>query len=523
MTDSSTRDAPSREAMRAWAEHLRVPPEEIHPGSLRRDLQGGSIPAVLTTAAREHPGSSLRIDDDRLSHQELAASVGRCAAVLRAHGIARGSRLVIHARSSMDLVVAYLATLAVGGVAVLTNPLHTATELDDVIDRAKASALLVDDDCEKVASVTVLRMREVTAAADGAAEAPFAEVSADDVALLAFTSGTTGSPKVVPLTHGQLLASIRAAMQAWAWSSADILVHALPLFHQHGLSGVHASLVAGSSAAILSRFDPEHLLETIEREHATVLFAVPSIHQRLVELAPEALAPLRQLRLVTSGSAPLSVELADRLREKTGVQALERYGLTESGLNLSNPYRGERVPGTVGTPLPGVEVTLRSDSGHLVAAGASGEITLRAPQVFSGYLDDPDATAAAFWPGGWFRTGDLARWDEHGRLMITGRLKELIITGGMNVVPQEVERALERFPGVKAVAVAGIPSERWGEEVAAWVVPTDGALDAEDIIAFSREHLASYKCPKRVYFIEELPRNAMGKLSRSSLAETVRW
>ncbi|MDQ3615110.1 MAG: AMP-binding protein, partial [Actinomycetota bacterium] len=333
-------------------------PEEMDPVHLRRELKRGSVPAVLAASARDHPDAVLRIDDDRLSRTELAASVARHASVLGDHGITRGSRVVINARSSMGLVVAYLATLSVGGVAVLTNPSYMATELAAVIDRAKASTLLVDEDYEQGTSAQVLRMGEIAAAADRADEIPFAEVSPDDVALLAFTSGTTGSPKVVPLTHGELLASIRAAMQAWGWSSEDTLVHALPLFHQHGLSGVHASLVAGSSAAILSSFEPEQLLRTIEQERATVLFGVPSIHLRLLELTPDALAPMQQLRLVTSGSAPLPAELAQQFHETTGIEPLERYGLTESGLNLSNPYSGERVPGTVGTPLPGVEVTL---------------------------------------------------------------------------------------------------------------------------------------------------------------------
>ena len=515
-------DGLPRRTVHAWAEHLRVTPEEVDPPHLRRELKRGSIPAVLTASARNHPDAVLSVDDVHLTRAHLAASVSRYASVLGDHGMSHGSRIVINARSSMDLVVAYLAALSVGGVVVLTNPTYTATELDAVIDRARASILLVDDDGDRESSVPKLRMGDLAAAADGATEHPLPEVSSDDVALLAFTSGTTGSPKVVPLTHGELLASIRAAMQAWGWSSADTLVHALPLSHQHGLSGIHASLIAGSSAAILSSFDPERLMQAIERAQGTVLFGVPSIHQRLVALEPEALAPIRRLRLVTSGSAPLPAGLAREFRDKTGIEPLERYGLTESGLNVSNPYSGKRVPGTVGTPLPGVEVVLRDQSGAPVEPGTAGEITLRGPQIFSGYLDDPGATEAAFWPDGWFRTGDLGRWNEDDRLVITGRLKELIITGGMNVVPQEVERVIERFPGVEAAAVAGIPSERWGEEIAAWIVPTDsGTFEPEDLIAFAREHLAAYKCPKRVYVVDDLPRNAMGKLSRTALAETV--
>lgn len=513
-------DELSPPSLHAWAEHLRTTPELLDPEQLRRELDRGSLPGVLAASARSHPEAMLSVDGERISRADLVVSVARFASVLIDRGASCGSRIVIKAEGSLDLVIAYLATLWIGGVAVLTNPTGTATELDAVIDRSSAGMLLVDDGSARDASVPVLHLGDLAADAEAADQAPVLEVSSDDVALLAFTSGTTGSPKAVPLTHGEVLASIRAAMRAWDWSSTDTLVHALPLFHQHGLSGVHASLVAGSSAAILSSFDPERLMQTIAREGGTVMFGVPSVYQRLLALDAAALAPVRRLRLATSGSAPLPVELAGELVERTGIVPLERYGLTETGLNLSNPYAGERVAGTVGTPLPGVEVILRDQTGAPVATGASGEITLRGPQIFSGYLDDPESTEAAFWSGGWFRTGDLGQWDERGRLRITGRLKELIITGGMNVVPQEVERVIESFPGVDSAAVAGIPSQRWGEEVAAWVV-SSGSISPEDLIAFTREHLAAYKCPKRVYVVDELPRNAMGKLIRGSLAQTV--
>jgi len=295
-------------------------------------------------------------------------------------------------------------------------------------------------------------------------------------------------------------------------------VHALPLYHQHGLSGIHATLLAGSSAAILSRFSPAALIEAVDREQATVLFGIPSIHQRLLELPSQQLRPLRRLRLVTSGSAPLPVSLAQRFNVVTGVVLLERYGLTESGLNLSNSYDAERVPGLVGTPLPGVEVELTDEQGNPVPPGAEGEVILRGPQVFDGYLDDPGATAAAFWPGGWFRTGDLGRCDPAGRVQITGRLKDLVITGGMNVSPAEVEAVVEQLPEVREAAVAGLPSDRWGEELSVWVVASGaGPIDAERIISHCRQHLATYKCPKRVFQTTALPRNPMGKIVRSRL------
>jgi malonyl-CoA/methylmalonyl-CoA synthetase len=267
---------------------------------------------------------------------------------------------------------------------------------------------------------------------------------------------------------------------------------------------------------VLARFDPAELVAAVERERATVLFAVPSIYQRLMELDAAALAPLRRLRLATSGSAPLSPVLAEAVADRIGFLPVERYGSTESGLNVSNPYDGERVPGTVGFPLPGCELRVRDAEGRDLPAGQEGEISLRGAQVFAGYLGDDAATAAAFWPDGWFRTGDLGRLDAAGRLTITGRLKDLIITGGMNVSPVEVEKVLEQVSGVREAAVAGIPSEKWGEEVAAWVV-LSAPVDTDDLLAHCRDRLAPYKCPKRIHVVDGLPHNAVGKLQRSLL------
>lgn len=513
----------SAATVRAWAEHLGIAPGELDPETLRRDLTEGTIPGVLAHAAGSRPEGTLAVDDERLTYAQLHTQAARHASVLAALGVTPGTRVLVNAPSSIRLVVGYLAVLRLGAVAVLTNPAYTAAELDTVIQRSGAALLLVDDDSERESQVPLQRWRELTAAAEHVAAHPPVALRSKDVALLAFTSGTTGAPKGVPLTHGQLLASIRSAMRAWRWSRDDVLVHALPLFHQHGLSGVHASLVAGSDAAIASTFDPHRLLATIERENATVLFGVPSVHQRLMSLDAEQLDPVRRLRLVTSGSAPLSTALAGEFRARTGTQPLERYGLTETGLNVSNSYDGERVLGTVGYPLPGVEVALTDPHGDPVEPGSEGEIVLRGPQVFDGYLDEPTATSATFWPDGWFRTGDLGRLDGDGRLVISGRLKDLVITGGMNVAPHDVEEVVARFPGVREAAVAGLPSQSWGEEVAVWVVLEEGAtVDAEGLIAHCREQLAAYKCPKHVFGIDELPRNALGKITRNELVGTVR-
>jgi malonyl-CoA/methylmalonyl-CoA synthetase len=293
-----------------------------------------------------------------------------------------------------------------------------------------------------------------------------------------------------------------------------VLVHALPLFHQHGLGGVHATLLAGSRAVIHSRFDPQRLCDATERDSASVLFAVPSMYARLAEWDGTVGADLRSLRLMVSGSASLSPPLSERIAELTGEPPLERYGSTEGGLDISNPYEGPRLPGMVGLALPGIELAIADPQGRPLAHGADGEIVVRGPQVFAGYRTNPEATAEAFHPGGWFRTGDVGRIDpDSGYLQITGRLRELIISGGMNIYPREVEFALEAHPGVLRAAVVGVPSERWGEEVVAAVVAYAGSEPpGEELLAFARSRLAPYKCPKRVVVVGELPVNAIGKV-----------
>ena len=345
-----------------------------------------------------------------------------------------------------------------------------------------------------------------------------------DIALLAYTSGTTGTPKGVPLTHRQLTASITSAMAAWRWTEDDVLVHALPLYHQHGLGGLHAALIAGGTLHIRSKFTAADLVQTIDATRASVLFAVPTIYHALVNAEFPA-GRLRALRLAVCGSAPLSPALAERLPRLLGRLPLVRYGTTESGLNVSHPLDTPRGD-TVGMPLPGVLTRIRAtDSpagpGANVAAdfGADGEIQLRGPQVFAGYWQDPVATEAAFTTDGWFRTGDIGAVDPvTGHLMIRGRTKEMIITGGLNVYPREVEIALEAHSSVSEAAVAGLPDDRWGEQVTAWVVLRDGhRLDEAGLIAHAHTVLTGYKCPKRVFQLPALPRNHLGKIVRSAL------
>ncbi|HEY6310865.1 MAG TPA: AMP-binding protein, partial [Streptosporangiaceae bacterium] len=329
--------------------------------------------------------------------------------------------------------------------------------------------------------------------------------------------GTTGQPKGVPLTHRQLAVSIRSAMAAWRWSRDDVLAHALPLYHQHGLGGVHAALIAGGTVHVRSRFTPADLARTIEDTRASALFAVPTIYQALADSGEVTARGFACLRLAVCGSAPLSPALAGRLAELLGRVPLIRYGTTETGLNVSNPV-DDAHGDTVGMPLPGVLARIGDADGE-ADLGADGEIQVRGPQVFDGYWNDLAATAAAFTPDGWFRTGDIGAVDPAtGHLRIRGRIKEMIITGGLNVYPREVEIVLEAHPSVAEAAVAGVPHERWGEQVTAWVVLRDGhRFDEAALIAHARKRLAGYKCPKRVFRLAALPRNHVGKIIRSAL------
>jgi malonyl-CoA/methylmalonyl-CoA synthetase len=519
-----------RLAAEAWRTHLG---HDAPADDLRNELGEGSLAAAFHAAAAAHPDRpALEIDGAGATHGELDDRAARVAGWLRAQGVRAGDPVLVSGPSSLALVVAYVGALRGGAVIVLANPVLTEVELRHLVtDSSAVLALAGGEARSRLAGIarspgTLRAAVDVEAlereAAGGRPADPVAAKS-DDVALLAYTSGTTGKPKAVPLTHRNLLSSIRAVMRAWRWSDDDVLVHALPLSHQHGLGGVHAALLSGARAVIHGRFDAAAICDGIRAERATVLFGVPAIYERLATAERVDRAALSALRLLVSGSAPLSPLLAERVAGIAGQMPLERYGTTESGLDVSNPYDGPRRPGTVGLPLPGIELALVRDDGAPAGIGETGEIVLRGPQVFSGYRGDDEATAAAFHAGGWFRTGDIGRLDPSDRyLEITGRAKDLIITGGMNVYPREVELALEQSPDVGRAAVVGVASERWGEEVVAAVVPRPKrTIDPDVLHGFVRSRLAPYKCPKRLVVVDELPVNAMGKVSSAEVTRLV--
>lgn len=530
MNESSENRAVSTWAVASWSRHLSEGSNDL--GLLRRALTEGTISSVANESARRAPEKeAIRVDGVALTHAELDERARRTASWLVAQGVEPGHRVLLAAPTSVDFLVGYLATMHAGASATFANPLLTASELMQVVEDAEPTVAFVSPvRAEQLSNQSGRkeRLKQVVTIGDDGADlegvtdgySPSPDICTDPKAEahIAFTSGTTGRPKATPLTHENLLASIRSLMTSWEWSDTDTLIHALPMTHGHGLSGFQAVLASGGRGIFLSGFAPELLCNAIRDHRATILFAVPAMWERLLAWPEFPRAELSSLRFATSGSAPLPPATSDAVAEVLGQRPIERYGCTETGYATSNPYRGPRLAGTVGFPVPGAEVRIVDRDGHDVEVGSDGEIVVRGPAVFAGYLgvDNTDF----FLPGGWFRTGDMGKTTDDGYLTITGRIKDMIISGGLNVYPKEVELALRRRSGVAAAAVVGVPSRRWGEEVVAFVVPGPNTeLDVDDIMADMREELASYKCPKRVFVIDKLPENHMGKVLRRQLVE----
>jgi malonyl-CoA/methylmalonyl-CoA synthetase len=452
----------------------------------------------------------LRSGDRHVTRDELRTHAEEVAGGLRELGVKPGDRVGMYAASSLDWVIAYLGAQRAGACVVPMNPDYRAAEVEHIITNAEPLLVFLDD--ERAATVEGLgrRVADVRNPPRGAPP-PMPSLTPESAAAILYTSGTTGRPKGAVLDHGGFLAQARGAIEMWHWTKSDILVHALPLFHLHGLGmGLHGTLLSGGSATLI-HFSPQAVVAELSREDAergTMFFGVPAMYQRLCDWLEEHPADLTHVRLFVSGSAPLPPALFERCERLLGQPPVERYGITEGGIVVTNPYDGPRQPGRVGIPFPGVEVKL----------GDKDEVLLKGGQVFKGYWRNEAATQEAFTADGFFKTADVGEIGEDGTLAIRGRLKELIISGGFNVYPREVELVLESHPAVEEVAVAGVASEAWGEEVTAFVVPSKRqVLVEEELIAFARERLAAYKCPRRVVVLDSLPRNAMGKVERSRL------
>jgi len=444
--------------------------------------------------------------------------------------------------SRPELVLALLAAARLGAAFLPIHLAYRGREIAHLLGDARPCVLIAEEEpAARVLElppsdrtslreiVPVSRLLEWAGEPTGEDVVPPARIDPDDLAILLYTSGTTGKSKGAMLSHGNVAAMVRSLHEAWAWSSADRLLLALPLFHLHGLVvGLLSALAAGATVLLEPRFDAERTLERLGAGEATLFFGVPTLYVRLVEALARQREPvdLSAVRLFVSGSAPLPPETFRAFRELAGQEILERYGMTETGMLFGNPLAGPRLPGTVGVPLPGVEARLVDAAGAPVPDGAEGEVEVRGPNVFSGYYRAPEKSAESFRADAegrrWFRTGDIGRRDpESGHLSLLARRSELILSGGFNVYPREVEEVLLALPGVREAAVVGEPHPEFGESPVAFLV-AERRIDRAELDAHCHERLAGFKRPRRYVFVDALPRNALGKVEKRRLSEAFR-
>ncbi len=487
--------------------------------------------AFLWHAERTPEKPCLMFEGEWWTYDRLRNRAETFAAALRSWGFRPGERAALFLGNSPDFLTAYLGTHLASGVVVPVNTQYRRAELLHIFDDAGVRLCLTDEERrpelerarEELPKLeTVIEVGEgLDAFLDAAVAYEPEPPHGGDLAVIAYTSGTTGRSKGAMLLHRNLAANAEAVCEAWRWTADDHLLLTLPLFHTHGLMvGAHGTFFAGGSVELWRKFDAARVYDALLKGSFTMFFGVPTMYTRLIQEAKSRDEQPPPLRLYVSGSAALSPNAFEEFERLFGERILERYGMTETGMNLTNPYEGERRPGTVGKPFPGQEARVVDlDSRQPLPAGEVGEVEVRGPHVFVGYRNRPDATEEVFGEDGWFGTDDLGCLSEDGYFTITGRAKELIISGGYNVYPREVEEALEGCPGVAEVAVVGLPDEEFGEQVAAAVVRDDPGLTEEGVKDFLKDELASYKKPRQVSFVDELPRNALGKVLKHEVRE----
>jgi malonyl-CoA/methylmalonyl-CoA synthetase len=480
------------------------------------------------------------LDGDSVTYADMFAASARYANALRALGVEPGDRVAIQMEKSPAFLFIYLACVRAGAVFLPLNTGYTTHEVGYFLGDAKPRLIICDieraESLREAASAVHVRVVAHGTGQDGelgelAADSPkdFANATrvADDLAAILYTSGTTGRSKGAMLSHDNLASNALTLVDFWRFTPDDVLIHALPVYHTHGLFvATNNSLLCGGSMIFLPKFSAPQILEAMSerpgRLRGTVLMGVPTFYTRLLEEPGLTAEACSHMRLFISGSAPLLAETHRAFRARADHAILERYGMTETNMNTSNPYDGERIAGTVGLPLPGVSLRVADpETGALLPAGEIGMIEVKGPNVFKGYWQMPEKTLSEFRADGYFITGDLGTIDARGYVRIVGRGKDLIISGGLNVYPKEVETEIDSLPGVFESAVIGLPDADFGEAVAAVVVREKGAiLDEAAIRDALQSRLARFKWPKRIFFVEALPRNAMGKVQKNLLRET---
>jgi malonyl-CoA/methylmalonyl-CoA synthetase len=503
------------------------------------------VEAFLNSAERRPTKVCLFFEGEEYTYGRLRELALRWAGAFRAWGVAPGDRIALFLENSPTFLASYLGVHLAGAIVVLVNTQYRQTELRHLLADADVRVCVTDAarrpelarvtaELSSLAAVIVVG-RDTNLAAQppehaateflaGAAPLQPSLPDPSSIAVIGYTSGTTGRSKGAMLLHRNLAANSVAVTRAWRWTEADRLLLTLPLFHAHGLFvGTHGTWLTGSTAELRRRFEAAQVYDTLLAGRTTMFFGVPTMYTRLIAEAKLRERTPPPIRLYVSGSAPLSVQTFEEYEQLFGQRILERYGMTETIMNLTNPYDGERRPGTVGMPFPGQEARIVDlVTRARIADDRPGEIQVRGPHVFPGYWQRPDATAEAFDADGWFSTGDLGWRSPDGYYTISGRARELIITGGYNVYPREVEDVLETHPRVAEAAVFGLPDPEFGEQVVAAVVCRPAAasaplLTADDLIAHCRDLLASYKKPRQVIFVAQLPRNVLGKVQKHLL------
>lgn len=470
------------------------------------------------------------LDGRTVTYRELRAGSGRYANALTNLGVKVGDRVAVQVDKSVEKLLLYLGTLRTGAIFLPLNTAYTLNELEFFICDAEPSVVVCRKDIwealtplaqEVGANLTTLEPDgngTLTETAE-AQESAFNTVAraADDLAAILYTSGTTGRPKGAMLCHGNLASNVKALREVWHYSADDVLIHALPIFHTHGLFvACNLTFYTGASMIFLPAFDASEIINAMGR--ATVMMGVPTFYTRLLEHPDFTRETARKMRVFISGSAPMTVEVHKRFEKRTNMIVLERYGMTEISMQTSNPFEGERRQGTVGLPLPGTELRVADpETGEIIGPGEVGVLEVRGPNVFQGYWRLPAKTDEAFREDGFFITGDLGTLSEDGYVTLVGRAKDLIISGGLNIYPKEVEGVLNRFEGVTESAVVGVPHPDWGETVVAIIVPKSGPPEETLLTNFLKENLAAYKLPRHIAYKDELPRNSMSKVQKQVL------
>jgi malonyl-CoA/methylmalonyl-CoA synthetase len=469
-----------------------------------------------------------------LSYGELGRDADRCANFFVASGVEKGDRVVLYLNKSLVFVVAHLALQKIGAIAVPLNPGFKPSEMAYLLEDADPKLILSDpekgDMISRIAPDrrllpvdTRMPYQDVDFFRKASDDRIDLDLKPDDPGLIIYTSGTTGNPKGAVLTHRNLVCDARNIIRTWEISETDVLCHALPLFHVHGLCfALHTTLLAGAGVALLDQFTPETVLEVLARKGTesacTVFMAVPAMYTKLMDAKIVKRCCFDHIRLWTSGSAPLLVKDFERIKKVFGKEPVEREGMSETGMNFSNPLNGKRKPGSIGVPLPGLAVRIVDPVTFAdVSPGQVGEIWLRSPSITPGYWRKPVETAETF-EKDWFRTGDLGKIDADGYYYLTDRIKHIIITGGENVSAKEVESVINLVNGVLESSVVGIPDDKWGEKVVAAVVKKAGVdLPPKEIQVFCKKRLHDWKCPKEIIFVEEIPKNTMGKVLKEDI------